>query len=72
MAMLAMCKEWHAVHAVCEQVVKPMDDSPEAAHTAAVVNELSAQMRAVLQVQYNAAGGWPGVKTAAGGQRAAL
>jgi 2,3-bisphosphoglycerate-independent phosphoglycerate mutase len=27
------------------QVVKPLDDSPEAAHTAAVVNELSAEIQ---------------------------
>jgi len=31
------------------QVVRPLDDSPEAAHTAEVVNELSAAIRQVLE-----------------------
>jgi len=30
--------------------VRPLDDSAEAAHTAAVVNELSAVMRGILEV----------------------
>lgn len=31
------------------QVAAPLDDSPEAAHTAAVVNELSEVMRGILE-----------------------
>lgn len=31
------------------QVVRPLDDSPEAAHTAAVVNALSAALQEVLR-----------------------
>lgn len=36
---------WRSALAFCLQVVKPLDDSPEAAHTAAVVNELSAEIQ---------------------------
>ncbi len=41
------------------QVVRPLDDSAEAAHTAAVVNELSAVMRGILEVLQPGCSGCP-------------